>query len=540
MDLHLKTVQKLQVVKVANEDGILDRVGSPAEPTPERRTTEKPLKDPGQKNKTRLIKRLQHYSCGTAVFDVAWSLVAPAEIKDVSLADLKLKGHFAPQPSQIASRHAFYKWSQAANETIAEYVLALRKAARPCNFSDLEEALLDRLICGMKDEKLQQRLFARQALTYAVAYSEAVATEAAEKATQEVRGQDNARSTDCHLTNCCSCPSTILKTGSRSRKKIHVTVLLNGVPCEMEVDSGSAVTVISSETLQHLFLRWSRQRLKPSSIHLSDFSVHRGCLLWGNRVVVPPKLRNQVLEALHECHPGIVRMKGLARGYFWWPKIDSDIESWVQRCHECQLSRPDPPQAPVQQWEKSHQPWLRVHINFAGPFQGQIFLIIVDAYSKWLEVVPTSKMMALTVINALRHIFATHGFLDTLMSDNGTCFTASEFQDFLAVASFLLHQHVTPHSVTGQSPVEMLMGRRLTTLLDRMHPDLTTSRLPHSESTDRTRGFEEGEYVYARNYAGGHRWLPATITKVLGSHTYTVRLTDGRVFKQHIDQLRKR
>ncbi|XP_015261985.1 PREDICTED: secreted frizzled-related protein 2-like [Gekko japonicus] len=84
-------------------------------------------------------------------------------------------------------RHAFYKRSQAANETIAEYVSALRKAARPCTFSDLEEALLDRLVCGMKDKKLQQRLFAREALTYAVAYSEAVAAEAAEKATQEVR-----------------------------------------------------------------------------------------------------------------------------------------------------------------------------------------------------------------------------------------------------------------------------------------------------------------------------------------------------------------
>ena len=56
----------------------------------------------------------------------------------------------------------------------------------------------------------------------------------------------------------------------------------------------------------------------------------------GTRVIIPTKLRAQVLEEIHRAQPGVVKMKGLARSYIWWPKLDSKIEQKVRDCTICQ------------------------------------------------------------------------------------------------------------------------------------------------------------------------------------------------------------
>ena len=50
------------------------------------------------------------------------------------------------------------------------------------------------------------------------------------------------------------------------------------------------------------------------SIHKYELSVKEACVVWGNRVIVPSKGRSRVLQMMHEAHPGIARMKSLARG----------------------------------------------------------------------------------------------------------------------------------------------------------------------------------------------------------------------------------
>ncbi|KFD45693.1 hypothetical protein M514_13433 [Trichuris suis] len=129
-------------------------------------------------------------------------------------------------------------------------------------------------------------------------------------------------------------------------------------------------------------------------------------------------------------HPGIARMKALARSYVWWPGIDNEIEQWVTNCNGCQQHKDSPPTAPPRIWNWSPRPWSRIHIDFAGPFQGKIYLLVVDSHSKWLEAEPVSSTDSRQVIYCLARLLATHGLPDVLVSDNGPSFESKHFRTF--------------------------------------------------------------------------------------------------------------
>ena len=160
----------------------------------------------------------------------------------------------------------------------------------------------------------------------------------------------------------------------------------------------------------------------------NELSVQDGCILWGTRVVIPEQGRSQVLQQLHDGHPGMSRMKSISRSLTWWPGIDKDIEQTVRNCQPCQRNQKSPAPAPLHSWEWPIQPWRRIHIDHIGPFLGKYFLVVVDAHSKWIEIMVVPSTSA---IRHLRSVFATHGLPEILVSDNGTGFTSVEFQEFM-------------------------------------------------------------------------------------------------------------
>ena len=76
-------------------------------------------------------------------------------------------------------------------------------------------------------------------------------------------------------------------------------------------------------------------------------------------------------------------MKALARSYIWWPKMDAEIEEVARKCRYCQQTSAAPAKAPLHPWEWPAQPSNRFHLDFAGPYMGRMFLVLVDAHSKW-------------------------------------------------------------------------------------------------------------------------------------------------------------
>ena len=327
--------------------------------------------------------------------------------------------------------------------------------------------------------------------------------------------------------------------------------------------------------------------LMPYQRRKNELSVHDGCVLWGCRVIVPPAGREKITQELHEGHPGVTRMKALARSFVWWPQLDKDIEELVKNCDDCQQSRHLPPVAPLQPWEWPQRPRVRVHADYAGPFMNKYFLILVDSHSKWIEVKPVNNATSTVTIDQLRSIFATHGIPEMLVTDNGSVFTSEEFEKFTKqngirhvksapyhpasnglveravqtfkefmkkmksgsieanVSRFLLQYRITPHSTTGISPSEMLMGRRPRSCLDLIIPDISKRVIgkqqiqkANHDHRGKQRTLNVGDSVNVRNFAAtGDNWLPGSIVESLGPLSFCVKLSDGRLVKRHIGHI---
>ena len=75
----------------------------------------------------------------------------------------------------------------------------------------------------------------------------------------------------------------------------------------------------------------------PYNQRQHELSVQDGCVLWGACIVILGKGQAPLMEQLHQSHPGMGRMKGLTRGYMWWPNMDMKK---VKACTTCQEHLP--------------------------------------------------------------------------------------------------------------------------------------------------------------------------------------------------------
>ena len=322
-----------------------------------------------------------------------------------------------------------------------------------------------------------------------------------------------------------------------------------------------------------------------------ELAIEGDCLLWGARVVIPTKLRDRLLKELHQDHPGVSRMKAIARSCLWWPGLDRDLEKVARSCLSCQAVKHTPAVAPLHPWTWPNRPWQRVHIDFAGPFEGKMFLLAVDAHSKWGEIHEMSQNTATKTISQLRQMFAAYGLPDQIVSDNGPQFVSDEFQEFMQangirhircspyhpssnglverfvrtfkeamkaskhdhlplshrLQNFLITYRTTPHATTKESPCTLFMGRSLRTRLDLLKPRLqdTVLRKQQVQKSQhdlhaRERVMEVGNTVMVHNLRPCEAWVPGVIVKRLGPVSYLVDVGEGRTWKRHIDHLKLR
>ena len=122
-------------------------------------------------------------------------------------------------------------------------------------------------------------------------------------------------------------------------------------------------------------------------------------------------------------------MKSLMWSFAYWPKMNLDISNMVDACKGCALAA-EAPLITYKPRPKTDQPLSRIHVDFAGPMEDVYYLIVVDSYTKWPEVLGCKRPTTGVAITFLQELFARFGVVDCLVSDNGTQFTSSDFKAF--------------------------------------------------------------------------------------------------------------
>ena len=187
-----------------------------------------------------------------------------------------------------------------------------------------------------------------------------------------------------------------------------------------------------SKVLKNVQMGWpsetlGNELLVPYTRRRDELSTQAWCVIWGARVIIPEQLCSRLLNELHSQHTGASKMKELARSYFWWPNLDKEIDNTSNSCPECLKIRKSPSKAELHPWEWPSTPWHRSRVDYSGPTDNKYYLIVVDAHSKWVEIIPTTGTTAKETISGLRHVFSRLWLPASIVSDNGPCFISEEF-----------------------------------------------------------------------------------------------------------------
>ncbi|XP_060077661.1 uncharacterized protein K02A2.6-like [Ylistrum balloti] len=162
-----------------------------------------------------------------------------------------------------------------------------------------------------------------------------------------------------------------------------------------------------------------------------QLSVLDGIIYKGLRLVIPPSLRGNMLELIHKSHLGMSKCKQRAREVMYWPCMNSDIDSMVINCTQCNEYQKQQPAEPLKPTPTPDLPYSFVGCDLFD-FESKKYLLVVDYYSKYIDVAPLQFENAKAIIEALKPIFACHGIPVKLRSDNGPQFSSNEFKKFCA------------------------------------------------------------------------------------------------------------
>jgi transposase InsO family protein len=300
--------------------------------------------------------------------------------------------------------------------------------------------------------------------------------------------------------------------------------------------------------------------------HKDAITIQQDILMYEARIIIPSSLRLDILDRIHEGHQGISKCRERAKQSVWWPGLSRQIGDLVDQCRICCKNKSNVVEPLICSDIPDH-PWHTIATDLFE-YQQQKYLLLVDCYSRYIEIAKLDRTHSSDIINRMKSIFARHGIPVTVLSDNGPQYSAAEFTMFSKQYGFnhstsspghasgngaaeravrtikellkgsgdpylaLLNYRTTPLA-NGYSPAELLMSRKLRTKL----PSTTAQLQAKAPDRDRFNTYELSQrHKQKKNFDRAHVAKPLSPLSTGQEVWIPDRRQFGSVAKQHTER----
>ncbi|XP_046553717.1 uncharacterized protein K02A2.6-like [Haliotis rubra] len=195
-----------------------------------------------------------------------------------------------------------------------------------------------------------------------------------------------------------------------------------------------------------------------------ELSVIRNILLYRDRIGIPEVMRTDILDRIHEGHQGLTKCRECAGLSVWWPELNQHIQDKVSSCTFCQINQSAQRKEPLQPSSLPDPPWQRVAADLCT-IKGLQYLVVIDCFSRYLEVVYLMDTTSKGVIGKLKCIFSRWGIPEELVTDKGPQFVAHVFVQFKNQYGFK-HTTSSPHFPQANGMVEVKIAKHALKQID--------------------------------------------------------------------------
>ncbi|XP_052233127.1 uncharacterized protein K02A2.6-like [Dreissena polymorpha] len=177
-----------------------------------------------------------------------------------------------------------------------------------------------------------------------------------------------------------------------------------------------------------------------------------------------------MLQRLHKAHLGYDSMDRRARGTIFWSGMRAEMKEFTIKCVQCEDRKPPPKQEKLKQHSDGLRPRDKVGSDLFQ-IQNRLYLVVVDYHSSFIEVDLLTAATSQQVIDKMKKHFARFGIPRELITDGGPQYMSTEFRNF--TQKWGIKHHITsPHHSASNGKAESAV-KAMKTLIIKCHESRT-------------------------------------------------------------------